>query len=229
MSFFAFRNLAGKRRVNGGRGGWAAKRVALRMAMRLRMPIRIAGSHMPVAVAIPRRGLRQPRRITDRAEVGRQRSNVIADRLQPLQYGLPLFPIQLPQERPQSLDERILQQRFAVGFRNKEAIQPDVQRFGDFLQSAQAWRHLPALDARKIRSRHRRARLQLALRHAARLAQLADTLADILDRLAVGKLLLGWFSAGFLLRCCGRNQELQTLRQRTYASTAIPRARPVLD
>src|SRR5258708_5468625 len=163
------------------------QRVALRMTMRViqRMPIRMDGAYMTIAVAIPRRGLRKPRRITDRAEILRQRSNVVADRLQPLQYGLPLFPIQLPQERPQSLDERILQQRFAVGFRNEEAIQPHVERFGDLLQSAQAGRHLPALDARQVRARHLRARLQLALRHRARFAQLANALADILDRLPV--------------------------------------------
>ena len=46
-----------------------------------RMPIRMAGAHMTIAVAIPRRGLRKPRRITDRAEIRRQRSNVIANRL----------------------------------------------------------------------------------------------------------------------------------------------------
>src|ERR1700682_96628 len=138
------------------RRAWAPQRVALRMTMRVRqrMPIRMAGTHMPVAVAIPRRGLRQPRRITDRAEIRRQRSNVVADRLQPLQYGLPLFPIQLTQERPQSLDERILQQSFAVGFRNEEAIQPYVQGCGDLLQGAEARRHLAALDARQIRARH---------------------------------------------------------------------------
>jgi len=66
------------------------------MRVRQRMPIRMAGIRVTVAVAIPRRGLRQPRRITDRAEIRRQRSYVVADRLQPLQYGLPLFPIQLP-------------------------------------------------------------------------------------------------------------------------------------
>src|SRR6267154_2890634 len=120
------------------------QRVALRMTMRViqRMPIRMAGPYMTVAVAIPRRGLRKPRRITDRAEIRWQRSNVIAYRLQPLQYRLPLFPIQLPQERPQSLDERILQQRFAVGFRNKEPVQADVERLGDLLQRAEARRHL---------------------------------------------------------------------------------------
>jgi len=83
-------------------------------------------AEMAAGVAIRRRGLRQPRRITDRAEIDRRCMNVVADRLQPLQNGLPLFPIQLPQERPQSLDERILEQRFPVRLRNEEAVQPDV-------------------------------------------------------------------------------------------------------
>src|SRR5258708_36440717 len=95
----------------------APQRVALRMTMRViqRMPIRMAGTYMTIAVAIPRRGLRKPRRITDRAEIRRQRSNVIANRLQPLQYVLPLVPIQLHQGQPQAVDERILEQRVAVG------------------------------------------------------------------------------------------------------------------
>ena len=105
-------------------------------------------SDMPVLpVAIRRRGLRQPGRVTDRAECNRRSVHVIADRLQALQDGLPLFPIQLAQERPQSLDEGIFQQRFAVRFRNEEPVQPDVQRFGDFFQCAEARGHLPALNA----------------------------------------------------------------------------------
>ena len=54
------------------------------MRMIQRMPIRMAGTYMTIAVAIPRRGLRQPRRITDRAEVNGRCLDVIADRLQPL-------------------------------------------------------------------------------------------------------------------------------------------------
>ena len=93
------------------------------MRVRQRMPIRMTGNaRVAIAVAIPRRGLRQPRRITDRAEIRRQRSNVVADRLQPLQDRLPLFPIQLAQERPQSLDERIFQQRFAVRLRDEKTV-----------------------------------------------------------------------------------------------------------
>ena len=44
--------------------------IALRMTMslRVRKPIRMPGTNVTVAVAIRRRGLRQPRRITDRAE-----------------------------------------------------------------------------------------------------------------------------------------------------------------
>ena len=63
------------------------------MGVRMRKPIRMANAD--VTVAIRRRGLRQPRRITDRAEIARRCMNVVADGLQPLQYGLPLFPIQL--------------------------------------------------------------------------------------------------------------------------------------
>jgi hypothetical protein len=52
----------------------------------MRMPIRMAGTDMSVvtiAVAICRRGLRHPRRITDRAESNRHCMDVIADRPQP--------------------------------------------------------------------------------------------------------------------------------------------------
>src|SRR5882724_9309701 len=199
------------------------------MGLRVRKPIRMAGPDVSVPVSIRRRGLRQPRRITDRAEIDRRCMNVVADRLQPLQYRLPLFPIQLPQERPQSLNERILEQRFPVGFRNKEPVQPDAQRLRNLLQRPEARRHLPALDARQIRTRHLRARLQLALRHRARFAQLANPLADILDRLLVYEFFRRRLSGLFLRRCRGRNQELQTLRQGAHASPAISRARPVLD
>src|ERR1700730_6090910 len=121
------------------------------------MAIRMAGPDMTVAIAIAiairrRLLLRQPRRITDRAERSRNRSNVIADGLEPLQNGLPLLPIQLTQKRPQSLDEWIFQQRFAVGFRNKKTVQADVERFGNLLQSAEAGSHLAALNARQIRT-----------------------------------------------------------------------------
>src|SRR3979490_1595507 len=189
----------------------------------------MADTDVAVAIAIPRRGLRQPRRITDRAEIDRCCMNVVADGLQPLQDGLPLFPIQLPQERTQSLDERILEQRFAIGFRNEEAVQADVEGLGDLLERAEARRYLPAFDARKVGARDLRARLQLALGHAARFAQLANALADILDRLLVDKLFCCRLSGCFLRRCRWRNQELQTLGQGAHATAAISRARPVLD
>ena len=97
------------------------------MRVRQRMPIRMAGNRqMTIAVAIARRGLRQPRRITDRAEIIRHRSNMIADGLQPFQDGLPLLPIQLPQEWTQSLDEWVLQKRLAIRFRDEETIQPNI-------------------------------------------------------------------------------------------------------
>jgi IS30 family transposase len=50
----------------------------------MRMPIRMAGTDMSVvtiAVAISRRGLRHPRRVTDRAESNRHSMDVIALRL----------------------------------------------------------------------------------------------------------------------------------------------------
>src|SRR5205085_2433276 len=96
-----------------------SQRITLRMHVRMANAIRMACTDMTRHVAIRRRALWKPRRVTDRAEVRRRRVHVIADRLQPLQDRLPLFPIQLPQERPQSLDERVLQQRFAVRFRDE--------------------------------------------------------------------------------------------------------------
>src|ERR1700722_63958 len=109
------------------------------------MSIRMAGADVTVSVAIPvaikRRLLRQPRRITDRAQRSRNSSHVIADGLEPLEDGLPLLPIQLAQKRAQSLDERIFQERFAVGFRNKKPVQADVQRFGNLFESAETGSH----------------------------------------------------------------------------------------
>ena len=82
------------------------------------VPIRMTGADVSVGaaitIAIRRRRLRQTRRVTDRAEVGRDCGNVIADGLQPFQYGLPLLPVELAKERAQSLNERIFQQRFSV-------------------------------------------------------------------------------------------------------------------
>src|SRR5271156_7135901 len=109
------KNLPGSRPLKYRSRARSPQHIALRlpMGMRMRMPIRMAGTDMSVvsvAVAISRRGLRHPRRITDRAESNRHCMDVIADRLQPLENRLPLFPIQLPQKRSQSLDERILEQ-----------------------------------------------------------------------------------------------------------------------
>src|SRR5438874_371337 len=204
--------------------------IALRLPVKVGMPnaIRMARSDVFRQGAIRRRGLRKPRRITDRAEIHGGRVNVIADRLQPLQDRLPLFPIQLPQERPQSLDERILQQCFAIRFRDEEPVQPDVQRFRDLLQRAEAGRHLPAFDPREIRARDFRARLQLALGHRARFAQLADSLPDVLHRLLVDELLRNGLICRFLLRRRRRNHEFQALRQRAHAPPAVSCARPVL-
>ena len=56
------------------------------MSMRVRKPTRMAQADVTVGIAIRRRVLRQSRRITDRAEIDGSCMNVIADRLQPLQY-----------------------------------------------------------------------------------------------------------------------------------------------
>src|SRR5215469_6076952 len=98
--------------------------------------------------------LGQPSRVTDRAEIYRRSYHMVADGLQALQNGLPLLPIELLQERPQSLDEGILEQRLAVRLRDEEPVQPDVQCLADLLERAEAWGHLPALDPRQIRARH---------------------------------------------------------------------------
>jgi len=113
------------------------------------------------------------------------RIHVLADRLQPLQNPLPLCPIELPQERPKTLNERILEHRLAIRLRNEEPVQTNSQRFGNLFERAEAGRHLPALDSGQIRARYARARLQLALRHPTRFPQLPDSLADVLDSLAI--------------------------------------------
>src|SRR5208283_3460023 len=212
---------------------WAPQRIPLRLTMGLRgnQPIRMACvSNVPeLPVAIRRRGLRQPCRVTDRAEGDRRRIHVVADRLQALQDGLPLFPIQLPQKRPQSLDEWIFQQRLAIRFRNEEPVQAHIQRFGNLLQRPQAWRHLAALDSRQVRAADLRARLQLALCHPPRLSQLANPLADVLHRLLIRKLRRRHFGRCFLLRCFLRNQVFHPLGQRSYAASAVAGSRPILD
>src|ERR1019366_7865696 len=90
---------------------------------------------------------------------GNRRADVVADRGQTLQNGLPLFPIKLTQERPQTLNESVFKKRFAVGFRNEEAIQADSQRFGNFFERSEAGRLLSALNRGKIGARDARAGL----------------------------------------------------------------------
>ena len=62
---------------------------------------------------------------------------MIADSLEPLQYPLPLLPIELSQEGAQSLNERILEQSLAVRFGDEEAVQADTQSLGDLFQRPQ--------------------------------------------------------------------------------------------
>src|SRR6266852_4912780 len=137
--------------------------------------------------------------------------HVVADRVQTLQDGLPLFPVQLPQERPQPLDERILQQRFAIRFRDEEAVQSHVQRFRDFFERAETGRHLPALG------------------HRPRFAKLADPLTDVLHRLLIRELRRHRFWNHLLFRRCFRNQVFHPLRQCPYAAAAVAGPRAVLD
>src|ERR1700704_3313928 len=110
---------------------------------------------------------------------------MVADRGQALQNRLPLFPVKLPEERPQPLDEWIFQESLPVRFGNEEAVQADAKRFGNLFKRSEAGRHLSAFDPRQIRPGNARARLELALRHPARFAQLPDTLPYVLHRLAV--------------------------------------------
>src|SRR6266849_2611156 len=70
--------------------------------------------------------LRQPRRVSNGPDVDRRCGNMATDGLQPLQDGLPLLPIQLPEERPQPLNEWIFQQSFAIRLRDEEAVEADA-------------------------------------------------------------------------------------------------------
>src|ERR1700722_14435770 len=76
--------------------------------------------------------------------------DVLADGLQTLENGLPLRPIELTQGGPKTLDEWILKDWFSIRFRNEEAIQTYAQRFSNFLERAEARRHLTTLDPGKI-------------------------------------------------------------------------------
>jgi len=94
-------------------------------------PIRMAHADVAVAIAIAdagcgsRAGLPIGRRL-----IGAD-MNVVADSLQPLQNGLPTVQSSLPQERPQSWMNGVFQERFAVGLRDEEPVQADVERLGD--------------------------------------------------------------------------------------------------
>lgn len=75
--------------------------------------------------------------------------DVAADGGQTLKNGLPLFKIEPAQKWPQRLNERIIQQGFAAGVWNKEAVQTNAESLGKFLNSSKAGRHLMAFDARQ--------------------------------------------------------------------------------
>src|SRR6185437_12598665 len=94
-------------------------------------------------------------------------AHVVADRLQALQYGLPLGPIQLTQERPKPLNKGVLEHGLSIRFWNEEAVQTDTEGFGNLFERAYAGGHLAAFDSRQIRTRYPGACLKLALRHAA--------------------------------------------------------------
>src|ERR1700737_1170294 len=118
---------------------------------------------------------------------------------------------------------------FAVQFGNEKAIQTNPKRFGKFFERSEAGRHLAAFDPRQIRPGNARARLELALRHPARFAQLPDTLPYILHRLAVRPLLeeLPVVSRK-LLWPRRRNKKPPPRRQEAEAPAAIPRAGAIL-
>jgi hypothetical protein len=146
---------------------------------------------------------------------------VVADGGQTLQYGLPLFPVQLTEERPQTLNEGVLEQRLAIGFGDEEAIQTDTERLGDFFERSEARRHLSAFDARQIGAGDARASLKLTLRHAARFAKLANALTDVFNGLAVRPLLEKLsVVARQLLRYRRRDKELHLGRQHVQTTPA---------
>src|SRR5208283_2623580 len=114
------------------------------MNYRYRMPWMLPTGHLRNPICL-RRGWPERRRLHG------IRADVVADGLQPLQNGLPLRPVKLAQERPEALNEGILENRLSVRFRNEEAIQAHAQRFGNFLERAEAGCHLATLNAREIR------------------------------------------------------------------------------
>jgi len=201
------------------------------MGVRGKKPIRMAGvTDVPVlSVAIRRRGLRQPSRVTDRAEGDRRCVHVIANGLQALEDRLPLFPVELAEERAQPLDERIFEQSFAVRFGNEEAVEADVEGFRNLFEGAEAGRHLAAFDAGQIRPANLGPRLKLALGHCPGLPQLANPLADVLDRLLIRKLRGSCLWDSLLLGCLLRDEIFHPLRKGPNAATAIAGAGPILN
>src|SRR5580704_18025745 len=156
-------------------------------------------------------------------------AHVLADRLQTLQDTLPLRPIELPQVWAKTLNEGIFQHRLAIGLGHEEAVQSNTQSFGNLFQRAEARRHLTALDPGQIGARYARTSLQLALRHAARLAQLPDALADVLHSFAVRPALKQLTVVPRkILRRRRRNDERHLRGQHTQTTTAVVRACPVL-
>ena len=83
-------------------------------------------------------------------------ADMFADGLQPFQDALPLRPIELAQERPQALNERVFEHRLAIRLGNEEAVQADPQRFGNLFERAKAGSHLPAFDPGQVRTRDAR-------------------------------------------------------------------------
>lgn len=158
------------------------------------------------------------------------RADVVADSLKPLQNGLPLRPIQLAQERPEALNERVLENRLSVRFRNEEPIQAHAQSFGDLLKRAEAGCHLAALYTREIRARNTRTGLELALRHAAGFPQLTDPLPDVLDRFAIRPVFEELaIVTRQILRRRRRNYKRHLRRQESQTTATITRTRAVLN
>ena len=78
------------------------------------------------------------------------RAHVVADRLQALEDPLPLRPIELAQEGPETLDKWILENRFAIRLGHEKAIQSNAKGFSNLLESAEAGRHLTAFNPGQI-------------------------------------------------------------------------------
>src|ERR1700722_7210898 len=105
------------------------------------MPWMVTPGHLRNPICLRRGG-------PERRRLHGIRADVVADGLQPLQNGLPLRPIKLAQERPEALNEGILENRLSVRFRNEKTIQAPAQSFGNLLERAEAGCHLAALYTR---------------------------------------------------------------------------------